>query len=205
MKSIKSIKTLAVAALLTIAWTAAAMAQFMPTPAPKAFRPTYQASIVNLQVQIATTTDFFTIQGSATKLVTVTEMSCIGSVLTTATNPDVLIIKRSTANLTGTSTSPTGVPVDSSSAAATAVVKAYTVNPGTLGTAVGTIRAVKFPLPVLPTANLLLVRWQFGDSPFEQPVTLRGVAQTLAISGNGVALGGANQVSMSCNVTWTES
>jgi hypothetical protein len=203
---LKALATRAVAvAMLTMVMVASALAQFSPTPSAKAFRPTYQASIVNLQVQIATPTDIFTIQGSASKLVTVTEMSCSGTVATAAASPDLSFIKRSTANLTGTSTSPTGVPNDSNSAAATAVVKAYTVNPGTLGTAVGTIRSAKLPLPLVTGGTMSILRVQFGDSPFEQPVILRGVAQTLAIGGGGVALGGANQVSLDCNVTWTEN
>lgn len=179
-----------------------ALAQFQPTPGAKAFRPTYQASIAGL-VTAASATDFFTIQGSATKLVTVTSLECYGTA-TTAATADILLIKRSAANTTGTSTSPAGVPLDSNSAAATAVVKAYTANPGALGTAVGTIGSAKLGLP-LPATGAAIQRLQFllGEGPFVQPVVLRGVAQTLALNGNAATLGTGAQVN--CSVTWTES
>jgi hypothetical protein len=189
-------------ALLAVVLGSPALAQFQPTPSVKSFRPTYQASVTGL-VTAASATDFFTIQGSASKLVTVLNVECYGTASTAAT-ADILMIKRSTANLTGTSTSPTAVPVDSNSGAATAVVKAYTVNPGTLGTAVGTLRAAKMALP-LPATGAVLQRLQFllGDGPFEQPVTLRGVAQTLALNGNAATLG--TGAAVSCTVVWTES
>lgn len=195
-------KFLAFAALLGILADTPALAQFQPTPSAKAFRPTYQASVTGL-VTAASATDFFTIQGSATKLVSVLNLECYGTA-TTAATADILVLKRSAANTTGTSTSPTGVPVDSGSPAATAVVKAYTVNPGALGAAVGTLRASKLALPV-PATGAVLQRLQFlfGDGPFESGVILRGVAQTLSLNGNAATLG--TGALMSCSVTWTES
>lgn len=194
-------KTLLASAML-VASLAPALAQFQPTPSPKAFKPTYQASITGL-VTAASATDFFTIQGSATKTVTVLNLECYGTASTAAT-ADILVIKRSAANTTGTSTTPTGVPIDSASPAATALVKAYTVNPGALGTSVGTIRATKLALP-LPATGAVLQRLQllFGDGPGEQGVTLRGVAQTLALNGNAATLG--TGAAISCSATWTES
>lgn len=199
MKTRLKIMALAtVAALLS----APAMAQFQPTPNTKALKQTYQASIVGL-VPAASATDFFTIQGSATKIVTVVELSCSGTSTATGAS-DVLLVKRSAANTTGTSTAPTAIPVDSNNAAGTAAVKAYTANPGALGTAVGTLRSSKLALPAPGSAVAnASIRWQFGDSPYEQPIVLRGVAQTLAINGNAVSFGAGTV--LDCNVTWTEN
>jgi len=198
----RPLKSIVVAAVLTLAWVSAAMAQFQPTPSPKAFRPTYQATFVGL-VTAASATDIVTIQGSATKIVSVTEFSCTG-ISTTVGTADLLLIKRSTANTTGTSTTATNVPNDSASPAATAVVKGYTANPGALGTAVGTLRSGKLALQLATTGLALTpLRWQFGDSPYEQPIVLRGVAQTLALNGNAATL--AAGASLDCNVTWTEN
>jgi len=202
----KPLKTIAVAALLTIAWFGTALAQFAPTPSPKAFRPTYQAStagLTNSGLATASTSDFFTIQGSATKIVTVTEISCTGTA-TALSIADILLIKRSTAD-TGTSVTLTNVPNDSGSPAATALVKTWATTP-TPGTPVGTIRASKFLLAANPTPAVTPVaplRWQFGDSPYEQAVVLRGVAQTLALGVGAAAL--AAGAAVNCNVTWTEN
>lgn len=195
------LKVLVTAALLTLGSLGAAMAQFQPTSVPPFQRPTYRAAVVAL-VTAATATDFITINGSATKTVQVTRAECNG-IATTAATPDIIALKRSTANLTGTSTSPTGVPLDSASPAATAVVKAYTVNPGTLGTLVGNIGAVKLPLPLAATGADLtrtnIIGVNIGPM---QPVTLRGVAQTFALNGNAATLGTGAQVD--CTLEWTE-
>lgn len=178
-----------------------AHAQFAPTPTSSRTTPTYRASVVALATA-ASATDFLTITGSATKTVQVTALECNG-VATTAATPDVVVVKRSTANLTGTSTSPTAVPLDSRSAAATAVVRAYTVNPGTLGTLVGNVGAVKMPLPLAAT-GADLARSQFVGSRIgpAQPVTLVGAAQVLGLNGNAATLGAG--AALDCTIEWIE-
>lgn len=176
------------------------LAQFQPSPSTPLQRPTYRAAIVGL-VTAATATDFLTITGSASKAVQVTRMECNG-IATTAATPDIVVVKRSTANLTGTSTSPTAVSLDSNNPAATAVVRAYTVNPGTLGTLVGNIGAAKLPLPVA-TTGADLSRTQFvGSVPPAQPVTLRGATQVVGLNGNAATLGTA--AALDCTVEWVE-
>lgn len=178
-----------------------AQAQFAPTPSQSRTYSTYRASVVAL-APAASATDFLTVSGSASKTVAVTRLECNG-IATTAATPDVVVIRRSTANLTGTSTSPTATPLDSNNAAATAVVRAYTVNPGTLGTLVGALGAAKLPLPLAATGADLsrtqFVGTQFGPS---QPVTLRGVAQSVGLNGNAATLG--TGAVLDCTIEWLE-
>ena len=83
------------------------------------------------------------------------------------------LCKQSTADSGGSSSTPTIVPADSTNAAATAVVKAYTVAP-TAGSLVGCVW------------NTVMATTEREDILFggasTQPVTLRGVAQTLTIN-----------------------
>ena len=158
----------------------------------------YSASVTDLATA-ATATDVFTITGSATKTIRVTRIQ-ISGIATTAGAFDVALIKRSTANTAGTSSAPTLVAHDSSSAAATAVVRAYTANP-TLGTAVGTLQVRRIVLTTAaagvaetPTVIELGLRG-------EQPIFLRGVTEVLAVNLNGVTVTGG---SFDIDVTFTE-
>lgn len=195
------LKVLVTAALLTLGSLGAAMAQFQPTSNSALQRPTYRAAVVALATA-ASATDFITISGSATKTVQVTRLECNG-IASTAATPDIVVLKRSTANTTGTSTSPTATPLDSASPAATAVVKAYTVNPGALGTLIGNIGAVKLPLPLAATGADLTrtAMLGIGVGPM-QPVTLRGAAQSVALNGNAATLG--TGAALDCTAEWVE-
>jgi hypothetical protein len=145
-------------------------------------------------------TDIFTITGSATKTIRVlrVEVSFTQSIYS---ENDVLLIKRSTANSGGTSAAITAVPHDSSDAAATAIVLAYTANP-TLGSTVGTIRAAKVfgQATSEPYAGSSIVSWTFGDRP-SQAIVLRGTTQVLAVNLNSTSITGGN---FDISVEWTE-
>lgn len=194
-------KSLVLAAAALALFTAPAFAQFAPTPKDGSVRPTYRASVTGL-VTAATATDFLTISGSSTKTVIVKKIMCSG-IATTAATADIQVIKRSTANTGGTSTAPTATPLDSSSAAATASVKAYTVNPSALGTSVGVIAADKLALPLAATgAAMQRLTYEFGSLPFTQSVILRGAAQTLSLSGNAATLG--TGAAVDCSIEWIE-
>lgn len=196
-----NLKTMLLSALAVAAFLTPAAAQFAPTPSTNVVRQTYRASITGL-VTSATATDFFTLTGSATKVVQVTRAECSGTSATGAIS-DVAAVKRSTANSAGTSTTPAAVPLDSRNSAATAVARAYTVNP-TLGTAVGTITSVKMSVPTAATVGGDLSRTVLTSyAPPAQPVTLVGATQVFAVNGNGAALG-AGAASISCTVEWTE-
>ena len=161
-------------------------------------KASYSAAIVGLVAAATAPTDLFTISGSASKIIRITRIAITAS-QTTAAQRDVLLIKRSTANTGGTSTSPAGVPHDSTSAAATAVVRAYTANPTGLGTAVGTIRSRKV-FVTTPSLNSDEMIVDFGTRP-AQAVVLRGVAETLAINLNSVASAGSL---FDISIEWTE-
>lgn len=164
-------------------------------------RVTYSATSMGITTA-ASATDIFTITGSATKTISVYGVSCSG-IATTAGTADLQLIRRSTANSAGTSTAPTIAQHDSSDAAATATVLAYTANP-TTGTAAGAVGSAKTPLPLASVAVVVpKVNFEFGSnaSPVE-PIVLRGITQVLAVNGNGATL--AAGASLNCTVTWAE-
>ena len=165
-----------------------------PTDGVKA---TYSAAIVGLAT-VATPTDVFTITGSATKTIRVTRIAITGT-QTTATQRDILIIKRSTANTGGTSSTLTAVPHDSTGASATATVRAYTANPTALGTAVGNIRTRKVFIGTT-TGNSDEFIIDFGIRP-SQALVVRGVAEVLSINLNSVTSAGGN---LDISIEWTE-
>jgi hypothetical protein len=166
-----------------------APARMEVTPNTKA---TYVAS--GTVVPVTGATDLVTIIGSATKLVKLIRIIFSGTILTTAINGSVSIVKRSTADTAGTSTAPTIIPLDSNNAAATAVLAAYTANP-TLGTTVGTIWQSKYLYQPAATGIPTVLTIDFNQ--MAQTGTLRGVAQQLALNLNAVAFASAGSVDYS--------
>lgn len=160
---------------------------------------TYSAAVTALAVA-ATATDVFTITGSATKIIYVWRITISGS-QTSESTENVLVIKRSTADTGGTSSSVTAVPRDSKNPAATATVLSYTANP-TLGTTVGTVHSVKLILPAVAPgqpANII-EHIPFGDDI--QPIILRGTSEVLAVNLNSTTIVGS---SFNITVEWTEA
>lgn len=156
----------------------------------------YSAAITGLAIPTAPT-DIFTITGSATKLTRITRISVSASQVTAAQR-DVILIKRSTANTAGTSTTLVNVPHDTSNTAATCVVKAYTVSP-TLGTAVGPVRSRKVYIATTAT-NSDEYFIEFGQRP-AQSMILRGINESLAINLNSATSAGG---SFNIYIEWTE-
>jgi hypothetical protein len=153
------------------------------TPGSKA---TFSAAITGL-VPVTGATDIFTVTGSATKLVKITRLVITGST-TLAANVilPITLLKRSSADLTGTSTAPTRVAHDSLNAAVTATVLAYTANPGTLGTLVGAFRNIRMTLQLTPqTATDFPISLPYIEDFGQrggQPIVLRGIAEVFAIN-----------------------
>lgn len=151
-----------------------------------------QASAI---IPVAAAQDIFWITGSATKTVRVTKIG-ISATQTTLSTVPTFLIKRSTANSGGTPTTQTNVPNDSSFAAATVSVISNTGSV-TTGTPVGTIKSIKMKVGTTTssyaTDQLIYV--------FDQPITLRGTAQLLAVN-----LGAATVTGGSYNIwiEWTE-
>jgi hypothetical protein len=145
----------------------------------------------------ASATDVAVIGGSASKTINVTKV-IIGGTQTTAGLVDVLLIKRSTADTGGTSAGATAVPYDSTDAAATATVLAYTANP-TTGTTVGAVRRAFVPVDATTSIINPTTVFDFGASG--KPIKLRGTAQQLAVNLNGVTVTGG---SLDISFEWYE-
>jgi hypothetical protein len=157
----------------------------------------YSAAVQGL-APAATPTDVFTIAGSATKVILPTKI-VISCTQTTAGSIDVLLIKRSSADTLGTSTAPAKVPHDSTSAAATATLAAYTANP-TLGTAVGNVGTYKLACLAPATAtpeDVLIEKFNL----LATPLLVRGTAEQLVVNLNSVTVSGG---SFNIRIEWVE-
>lgn len=161
-------------------------------------KPTYSASAVSLTPP-ATPTDMVVISGSATKTIRVTKLELSATQTVNGTNT-FFIVLRSTADSAGTSSTITNVSHDSTNATAISIVKSYTANP-TLGTAVGTLRAIKMFTPVPGTLATPYI-FDFTNDGIDQGIVLRGTAQQLALNFNGAAL--PSGLSITCNIDWSE-
>jgi hypothetical protein len=172
--------------------------------------PAYSAAKQGL-VPVATPTDVFTIIGSASKVVRVLRLEIVvTSTAATGAAIDVLLLRRSTADTGGTSTTTAFIPHDSADPAATAVFTTYTANPGALGTIIGVaLRAAKL-MPTLATSTATdfplpdRAFWEFGNRP-GKGIVLRGVADTLAINLNSVSLAAGASMSIAAEITESES
>lgn len=136
-------------------------------------------------VPAATPTDIMVLTGSATKVIRVRRVR-VGGLATTAGSMIPTLIRRSTANLTGTKTSPVPLQMDKSDAVPTATLDLYTVNPGTLGTVVGNFGAKRLLLGLVAVAN----DWQewVWDPLTSKGLVLRGILDSLAINFGGAAV-----------------
>lgn len=150
----------------------------------------------------ATPTDVWVMQGSASKTIRILSL-LISSTQTTGGVNTWYLIKRSTANTGGTSVAANQVPSDSTNPAGTVTVQHYTANP-TVGSAVGTCSVQRSFSPA--AAGLASDRMDLlvsgGTSFFDQPLTLRGTSQGLALNFNGAALPAGLSVAITC--VWIE-
>ena len=167
-------------------------------------KATYRAStLVPLVCAVTADRAFFIISGSASKTVIVKRICISGGTLTAVGYFAVNVVRYSTATTGGTSTTLTGVPLDTTDPAATAVVKAYTAVP-TDGTVVGTLATNRWLWQATTAAAAGLTRdfvFDFGDMPQTGGVTLRGVAQELALRFPVVL---ASAGTLAIDVEWTE-
>lgn len=167
-------------------------------------KATYMASTASFITPAASTTDVFTLYGSASKTVKILRID-FNNTCTTASGSftdKIFLIKRSSAPTGGTATTLTAVPLDSSNAAATATnVKAFTANP-TVGGTVGTLAQCALYGMIssqnnLPSANI------FDHKLTGQPIVLRGTAEGVAINFAGTAPAGGTPL-LGVTFTWTE-
>lgn len=150
---------------------------------------------------VATATDVVVLSGSASKVIRVTKVSIVGTA-TAASIYDHYVIKRTTANTAGTSTTPTAAQSDSSDPAQSATLRLYTANPSALGTGVS-VEANKTYLAAgsTPGAAALPVVYTFGTRN-EKAVVLRGTSESLAINFGGQAVPAG--ASLYLSIEWTE-
>lgn len=158
---------------------------------------TYSACTAVLTVA-ASTTDFFTITGAASTKVKIQNIILTGEATSNAI-PEVILLKRSTANSGGTSTTITAVPHDSGDAAASATVQAYTVNP-TTGTLVGNLRAIDLFFSGASGNPAQILEMNFDEKAGKCP-TLNSASEVIALNLAGVTVAGAN---FAISITWTE-
>lgn len=195
------IRNLVTALALSLLLCGAASAQTQTVYNIPAVKATYSATAIGI-APVASTTDFFTLTGSATKTVRVLSASCNGTSTAEATHV-VVALKRSTANSAGTSSNLTEVPLDSSLSAATATALSYTANP-TTGALVGNIEARQVTTTEAAAAVVQpkAAEFVFGQGRQAYPVTLRGTAQVFALNGNAASF--AAGTSLNCSVQWVE-
>lgn len=189
--------------MATFALPASAGATGEATLAHTYSRATYMASSA-FTTPAAATTDMFEIYGSSTKTVKVEriEVAYVGTDNNTIPTK-CFLLKRSSANTVGTAVTQTAIPVDSNSAAATAVVKVYSANP-TTGSSLGQINSSLLNANPLLNGNNPPPRIVLYDAHLAgQPLTLRGTAQGIVANFNGV-IPDCTGPALSYTVTWTE-
>lgn len=183
---------------------AARVTLYNPDGTPNAEKATYRAStIIPLVAAVTVNVPFFNIIGSASKKVTVKRITVSGMTLTAVGYFTVNVEKLSTASSGGTSTTLPGVPLDSNFAAATAVVKAYTVAP-TKGTLIGTLaswRALWQATVAAAAAVTDYFTFNFGDMLETKGVSLNGIAQEVALTFPVVL---ASAGTLAVDIEWTE-
>jgi hypothetical protein len=168
------------------------------------YKASYSAAITGL-VAPSGSTDLFTITGSASKTVRITRIG-ISATQSNQNIVNLVLLKRSSANSGGASTSLTAVPHDSQNPAASAIISGYTANPSTLGTLVGNLRVDKLFIPATTPSgsagigSVAVLIIEFGNRP-SQGLVLRGTNEVVAINLNGTTINGS---SFDAYIEWTE-
>lgn len=168
-------------------------ADFMHCP----IDPTYDASFVFAAGAAAQ--DVFTITGAAGKIIRLLHASLTGTQTTTSV-ATVDLIRRSTANSGGTSTTVAAVKTDSQIAAASATVRAYTANP-TAGTLVGFIQTDKVAITDTSGVRVLNPSQFLSYENDIIPIAIIREGEVVAINLAGQTLAGS---SLSCHFRWQE-
>lgn len=165
---------------------------------------TYRAAtIIPLVAAVTVNRAIFNITGSASQLVTVKRIAVSGATLTAVGYFAVNVVKYSTSTTGGTSTVLVATPLDSAGAAATAVVRAYTVAP-TDGALVGTLATNRCLWQATVAVGTSIPRdyvFDFGDMPETHGIRLRGTAQEVALLFPVVL---ASAGTLSIDIEWTE-
>lgn len=160
----------------------------LPVSNTPIFKNTY-SSAVSAFVSPLLATDIFTVQGSATKTIKITSIIISGT--TTAgsgLSVSCTLVRRSTANTGGVTATPAIVPHDSTSPAATAIVRNYTSNATALGTSIGNIAAERITINTAGAINNNI--YYEYQTRFDQGIVLRGTSEFLCINFGGITITG---------------
>lgn len=164
---------------------------------------TYSATSIGL-VPAASATDIACISGSATQVVRVMAIRVGGSAGTLVSTP-LVILKRASANTGGTLATSTALPVpyrvDSTDTAPTATTSAWTANPTIVDTSPGILDASAVTFNVTTAAGGVPVQFNWLTHIYNEPPTLRGVAQQLCVNLNGVSVSSGV---LTVSFLWTE-
>ena len=164
-------------------------------------KASYIAAISGL-IPVAAATDIFTITGKPGRIVKINQIQ-ISGIATSAAAVPISIIKRSTANAGGSPATVTAVGMDSanSAAQANAQVLAYSANPASVGTALGSIATARMILSTasasVGTAPLAFI---FERMYMKSPA-LRDATESVCINYGGATVAG-NSIDIS--ISWTE-
>lgn len=163
-------------------------------------KASYSAA-VNAHAPAATPTDWFTILGSATKIIRITRIR-IALRSTAAAQYRVSVLKYSTAYTAGTPASVPMLPHDPNDAAASALVQTWNGGLPTVGTPIAKVEDDSILSGVLGTPVFQpQVVYDYGIRNAKE-IVLRGVAQYLALNSAAVALPGGLVADV--KVEWTE-
>lgn len=165
---------------------------------------TYAATSIGL-VPAASATDIACITGSATRVVRVLSVRISGSAGTLVSLP-VVITKHASANTGGTAATTTALPVpykfDTNDATATATTTAYTANPTIVDAAPGLIDAGIVTFNVTTTTGGTPFNFTYLTHIYNEPPTLRGVAQQVCVNLNGISISSGL---LAVSFLWTEN
>jgi hypothetical protein len=154
-----------------------------------------------------TATDIWTMYGSGTKTVKIYFIGLL-YIGNGGGQANMSLLRRSTTNTGGTSSTTTPVKLDSTNASATATIRTYTANPSALGTTVGQLLSV-YLVPAYVAANISIFTSPVADTPLfdyrlvGQPITLRGTSEGIALNCGGTTPTGGT-LKMSVRVIFTE-
>jgi len=186
------------ASLLITGSAPLAVAQgFGPTYVTPAQQVSYSAAVIAL-TPAASATDFLVINGSATHQVRIRRIHC-DSTSTAAATINITVVKRGALDTGGTSTSPTYVRLNVANPVATAVIKAYTVNP-TLGTIDGIVQEKMLTSNTAASSALNNVGVDFDFT--NQFLMINSATASVALNANATSFTAGT--SLNCWVEWTE-
>ena len=176
----------------------------LPAAAQQTF-PTYAAGFYNLGAQAAAT-DVVCLENAGHKVIRLMAVTLAGIGVAAGTI-HVSVLIRSTANAGGVSITPAPVPLSSDYPPGTAVLRAYTANPTTLGTSIGVIREDRWDITTQgsnadPGNSLGLLPVY---NPPAAKMTLKGTGSDPAAFAGCLSFNGTGPAStLTGDATWTE-